>query len=82
MSDDPRLPELFATASELTPTHPRWKFTTELVDHLPASATVPTTLETLGYEPGTSGKLARTEDLARTIKAALDKTKHQPPPAP
>jgi hypothetical protein len=26
--------------------------------------------------------LGRTEDLTRTIKAALDKTKHQPPPAP
>jgi hypothetical protein len=26
--------------------------------------------------------LGRTEDLARTLKAALDKTKHQPPPAP
>ena len=26
---------------ELTPTDPRWKFTTELVNYLPASATVP-----------------------------------------
>src|SRR5205814_7795267 len=36
-----------AKIRELTPTDPRWKFTTELVDHLPASSTVPTPLKVL-----------------------------------
>ncbi len=44
-----------AKIRELTPTHPTWKFTTELVDHLPASPTVPTPLKVLGYVPGTVG---------------------------
>ena len=38
-----------ARIRELTPTDPRWKFTTELVDHLPASTSVPTPLGVLGY---------------------------------
>jgi hypothetical protein len=54
---------------ELTPTDPKWKFTTELVDHLPASATVPTPLGVLGYVPGTIGKLSRTEELNRYFRA-------------
>ena len=33
-----------ARIRELTPTDKLWKFTTDLVDHLPASATVPTPL--------------------------------------
>ncbi len=53
----------------LTPTHPRWKFTTELVDHLPASATVPTPLKVLGYVPGTVGRLSRTADVNRYFRA-------------
>src|SRR3954470_70750 len=61
--------EYTAKIRELTPTDPRWKFTTELVDHLPASATVPTPLKTLGYVPGTVGKLSRTEDLNRYFRA-------------
>src|SRR5687768_2375936 len=48
-----------ARIRELTPTDPRWVFSTSLVDHLPASATVPTPLQVLGYVPGTIGKLSR-----------------------
>ena len=58
-----------ARIRELTPTDPHWKFTTELVDHLPASATVPSPLKVLGYVPGTIGKLSRTEDLNRYFRA-------------
>ena len=53
----------------LTPTDPQWKFTTELVDHLPASPTVPTPLKVLGYVPGTIGRLSRTADLNRYFRA-------------
>lgn len=58
-----------ATIRELTPTHPEWKFTTELVDHLPASATVPTPLKVLGYVPGTIGKLTGVADVNRYFRA-------------
>ena len=34
-----------ARIKELTPTDPRWKFTTEMVETLPASSTVPTPLK-------------------------------------
>jgi len=61
--------EYTAKIRELTPTDSRWKFTTELVDHLPASATVPTPLKVLGYVPGTIGRLSRTEDLNRYFRA-------------
>jgi len=61
--------EYTAKIRELTPTDARWKFTTELVDHLPASATVPTPLKVLGYVPGTIGRLSRTEDLNRYFRA-------------
>jgi hypothetical protein len=61
--------EYTARIRELTPTDPHWKFTTELVDHLPASATVPSPLKVLGYVPGTIGKLSRTEDLNRYFRA-------------
>ena len=54
---------------ELTPTDPKWKFTTELVDHLPASPGVPTPLAVVGYVPGTIGRLSRTEDLNRYFRA-------------
>ena len=37
-------------------------FLTELVDHLPASATVPTPEKVLGYAIGTPGKLTYTKD--------------------
>jgi zinc carboxypeptidase len=58
-----------AKIRELTPTDPKWKFTTELVDHLPASSTVPSPLKVLGYVPGTIGRLSRTEDLNRYFRA-------------
>ncbi|HZF67797.1 MAG TPA: M14 family zinc carboxypeptidase [Gemmatirosa sp.] len=54
---------------ELTPTDPRWSFTTELVDHLPASATVPTPLRVLGYVPGTIGRLSHVADVNRYFRA-------------
>lgn len=41
-----------ARIRELTPTDPNWKFITELADHPPASGTVPTPLEVLGYARG------------------------------
>ena len=54
---------------ELTPTHPTHKFTTELVDYLPASATVPTPLAVLGYVPGTVGRLSHVADVHRYFRA-------------
>jgi len=61
-----------AKIRELTTTDPKWKFTTELVDHLPASATVPTPLKVLGYVPGTIGKLSYVADINRYFKALTD----------
>ena len=58
-----------ARIRELTPTDPKWKFTTELVDHLPASTTVPTPLKVLGYVPGTIGRLSHVADINRYIRA-------------
>ena len=58
-----------AKIRELTPTDPRWKFTTELVDHLPASATVPSPLKVLGYVPGTVGRLSYVSDVNRYFRA-------------
>ena len=58
-----------ARIRELTPTDSTWKFTTELVDHLPASATVPTPLKVLGYVPGTIARLAYVEELNRYFRA-------------
>src|SRR5690349_14791649 len=58
-----------ARIRELTPTDPSWKFSTELVDHLPASATVPTPLKVLGYVPGTIARLAYVEELNRYFRA-------------
>src|SRR5437868_1002109 len=55
--------------TELTPTDTRWKFTTELVSSLPASATVPTPLKVLGYVPGTIGRLSYVADLNRYFDA-------------
>ena len=48
------------------------RITTELVDHLPASATVPTPLKFLGHMPGTPGELTRAADIHRYF-AAIDK---------
>jgi hypothetical protein len=58
-----------AKIRELTPTDPRWKFTTELVSTLPASATVPTPLKILGYVPGTLGRLSYVADINRYFDA-------------
>jgi len=54
---------------ELTPTDPKWVFTTELVNYLPASATVPSPLKVLGYVPGTVGKLSHVADINRYFRA-------------
>jgi hypothetical protein len=40
-------------------------FITDLVDHLPASATVPSPKKVLGYAVGTEGKLTYTKDIYR-----------------
>ena len=61
-----------AKIRELTITDPKWKFTTELVDHLPASTTVPTPLKVLGYVPGTIGKLSHVADINRYFEALTD----------
>ena len=61
-----------AAIRELTPTHERWKFTTELVDYLPASATVPSPLKVLGYVPGTIGKLTGVADVNRYFRALAE----------
>jgi len=58
-----------AQITKLTPTDPRWKFTTELVSSLPASSTVPTPLKVLGYVPGTLGRLSYVADLNRYFDA-------------
>ncbi len=54
---------------ELTPTDRIWKFNTELVETMPASATVPTPLKVLGYVPGTLGRLSYVADLNRYFRA-------------
>src|SRR5438105_1062850 len=49
-------------------------FSTELVDHLPASASVPTPEKILGYVVGTPNKLTYTKDLYRYYHALADAT--------
>src|SRR4029078_9341126 len=61
-----------ARIKELTPTDPRLKFTTELVETLPASSTVPTPLKVNGYVPGTIGKLSHVAELNKYFKAIAD----------
>src|SRR3954470_15528282 len=60
-----------AKIRELTPVDAsgRWKFSTELVSTLPASATVPTPLKVLGYVPGTLGKLSYVAELNKYFDA-------------
>ncbi len=61
---------------ELTPTHPQYKFITDMVDYLPVSGKVPTPLQTLGYVPGTIGRLAYSAEAAkyyRAVDAASDR---------
>src|SRR6267142_760484 len=48
------------------------RITTELVDHLPASDTVPTPLKFLGHMPGTPGELTKSADITRYFEA-IDK---------
>src|SRR5437660_9555057 len=43
-------------------------FLTELVDHLPASSTVPTPDKVLGYAIGTPNKLTYTKDIYRYFR--------------
>src|SRR5688500_9853302 len=45
------------------------RFLTELVDHLPASDTVPSPLEFHGYIAGAEGKLTYAEDVYRYMRA-------------
>jgi len=61
-----------ATIRELTPKDSVWKFSTEFVDYLPASSTVPTPLAVLGYVPGTIGRLSHVADINRYFKAVAD----------
>jgi hypothetical protein len=61
-----------AAIRELTPTDPVWKFSTELVDYLPASNTVPSPLAVLGYVPGTIGRLSYVADINRYFRAVAD----------
>jgi hypothetical protein len=61
-----------ATIRELTPTDPVWTFSTELVDHLPASSTVPSPLAALGYVPGTVGRLSYVADINRYFRAVAE----------
>src|SRR5689334_12729932 len=45
------------------------RITTELVDHLPASSTVPTPLKFLGKIVGTPGELTHARDIHRYMEA-------------
>ncbi len=49
-------------------------FLTDLVDHLPASATVPTPQKVLGYVAGTPGKLTYAKDVHRYFRALAQAT--------
>jgi len=55
--------EYTAKIRELTSTDPKWKFTTELVDHLPSSKSVPTPLKAFGYVPGAPGHLSHVAEI-------------------
>ena len=58
-----------AKIRELT-TEPQ--FNTELTDHLPADAKVPTPLKVLGYVPGTTGRLSYVADITRYFRALAE----------
>jgi hypothetical protein len=51
------------------------RFMTELVDHLPASSTVPTPLAFHGYIAGAEGKLTYAEDVYRYMRAVESASK-------
>ena len=70
--------EYTAKIRELTSTDPKWKFTTELVDHLPASKSVPTPLKGLGYVPGSPGHLSHVAEINayfRSVERASPRVK-------
>jgi hypothetical protein len=54
---------------ELTPTDPKWVFTTELVNYLPASDKVPSPLKVNGYVPGTVGRLSHVAEINKYFRA-------------
>ena len=58
-----------AKIRELTSTDPKWKFTSELVDHLPASSRVPTPLKVMGYVPGSPGHLSHVAEINAYFRA-------------
>ena len=51
------------------------EFTTELVDHLPASSRVPTPLKVLGHISGEAGKLTYSADVNRYMRELEKSTK-------
>src|SRR5207237_4209051 len=70
--------EYTAKIRELTPVDPKWKFTTELVDHLPASRSVPTPLKAFGYVPGSPGHLSHVAEINnyfRSVERASPRAK-------
>lgn len=70
--------EYTAKIRELTSSDPKWKFTTELVDHLPASRSVPTPLKGLGYVPGSPGHLSHVAEINsyfRSVERASPRVK-------
>mgnify|MGYP000887828770 CR=1 FL=1 len=48
---------------------PDKRILTEMIDHLPASATVPTMLKTLGYIAGENGNLTYSTDIYKYLDA-------------
>jgi hypothetical protein len=61
-----------AAIRDLTPRDSVWKFSTEFVDYLPASSTVPSPLAVLGYVPGTVGRLSHVADINRYFRTVAD----------
>src|ERR1700677_183123 len=51
------------------------RITTELVDHMPASDTVPSPLKFFGRIPGTPGELTYTKDIERYYEALAQASK-------
>jgi len=63
----PKMDEAYGAKIREYTTEPH--FLTELVDHLPASDTVPTPEKVLGYAIGTPNKLTYTKDIYRYMRA-------------
>ena len=61
-----------AKLRELTPKSDKYSFSTELVDYLPASTTVPTPLAVLGYVPGTIGRLGYSHEIYKYFRTVAD----------